>query len=171
MRRGRRGFTLIELLVVIAIIGVLIAAPAPGRAGSLARRARLLAMRQQSEADRPGAAQLRDAANGSLPPSGEIGSNWYPGLVNAAGPQNFAMKVRILPFLEMQNAYNTVNFAVSAIWNNTNASVVDGFYINQTIRATSKISSYICPSDTNDFPERPVRPGQQLPREWRPQSL
>ena len=53
----RTGFTLIELLVVIAIIAVLIALllPAVQAAREAARR---LAVRQQPEADRPGAAQL-----------------------------------------------------------------------------------------------------------------
>ena len=53
----RSGFTLIELLVVIAIIAVLIALllPAVQAAREAARRA---AVRQQPQADRPGAAQL-----------------------------------------------------------------------------------------------------------------
>ncbi len=55
--RGR-GFTLIELLVVIAIIGVLIGPAAAGGAGG-AGVGPADAVRQQSEADRPGAGQLR----------------------------------------------------------------------------------------------------------------
>ena len=50
------GFTLIELLVVIAIIAVLIALLLP--AVQAAREAARRGVCQQSQADRPGAAQL-----------------------------------------------------------------------------------------------------------------
>jgi len=147
MKRKRRGFTLIELLVVIAIIGVLIALllPAVQAAREAARRSQCVNNLKQIGL----ALHNYESANGSLPPSGEAFSNEYPSLGWATGPQNFSMKVRILPFLEQQAAFNTVNFAVTAIWGNGNASCIDGFYINQTIRAT-KINSYVCPSDAND---------------------
>jgi len=145
--KRRRGFTLIELLVVIAIIGVLIALllPAVQAAREAARRSQCVNNLKQIGL----AIHNYASANTSLPPSGEIGSNEYPAYYAQAGPQNFAMKVRLLPYLEGGNAFNSVNFAVSAIWNNSNASVIDGFNINYTIRHT-KIASYVCPSDTND---------------------
>ena len=60
MLRRPRGFTLIELLVVIAIIAVLISLlVARGSIGS--RSGPLCAVRQQSEADWPGDAQLLDS--------------------------------------------------------------------------------------------------------------
>jgi len=85
----------------------------------------------------------------SIPPCGEAFSNEYPAYGWATGPQNFSMKVRILPFLEQVNAYNSVNFSVTAIWGAGNASCVDGFNINYTIRH-QKISTYVCPSDANE---------------------
>jgi prepilin-type N-terminal cleavage/methylation domain-containing protein/prepilin-type processing-associated H-X9-DG protein len=143
----RRGFTLIELLVVIAIIGVLIALllPAVQAAREAARRSQCVNNLKQIGL----ALHNYESANGSLPPAGEVYSNEYPQYGWTPGPQNFAMKVRILPFMEQQNAYNTVNFAVSAIWGVGNASVVDGYEINRTIRHT-KITSYVCPSDANE---------------------
>ncbi len=62
------------------------------------------------------------------------------------------MKVRILPYLEGTNAYNSVNFNVTAIWSGpggNNQVAIDGYNINYTIRHT-KVNSYVCPSDTND---------------------
>jgi len=143
----RRGFTLIELLVVIAIIGVLIALllPAVQAAREAARRSQCTNNMKQIGL----ALHNYESTNGSLPPSGEIGSNQAPGYVGQAGPQNFSMNVRLLPYMEQTNAFNSVNFAVSAIWNNSNPTVIDGQAINFTIRHT-KIASLICPSDTNE---------------------
>jgi len=147
MHRRQRGFTLIELLVVIAIIGVLIALllPAVQAAREAARRSQCVNNLKQIGL----AIHNYVSANEALPPGGEVYSNDYPQFGWAVGPQNFGMKVRILPYLEQTNAYNSVNFAVSAIWNTGPASPVDGQQINFTIRHT-RIASYICPSDTND---------------------
>ncbi len=143
----RRGFTLIELLVVIAIIGVLIALllPAVQAAREAARRSQCTNNLKQIGL----AIHNYHSANDSLPPAGELNSNEYPGFVGTAGPQNFSMKVRILPFLEQGNAYSTVNFDVSAIWGTGPAAPIDGVDINRTIRQT-KIASFICPSDANE---------------------
>ena len=156
MRRISRGFTLIELLVVIAIIGVLIALllPAVQAAREAARRSQCTNNLKQIGL----ALHNYHSANESVPPAGEVFSNEYPQYGWTAGPQNFSMKVRILPFMEAGNAYNSVNFAVTAIWGVGNASVVDGIDINRTIRNT-KIASFICPSDPND----PGQGGPQLP--------
>jgi len=147
MRHRQRGFTLIELLVVIAIIGVLIALllPAVQAAREAARRSQCVNNLKQIGL----AIHNYHQANDSLPPAGEVYSNEYAVYGWTPGPQNFSMNVRLLPFLEQTNAFNSVNFAVSAIWNVGNASVIDGFSINFSIRAT-KIASYVCPSDTNE---------------------
>ncbi len=143
----RRGFTLIELLVVIAIIGVLIALllPAVQAAREAARRSQCVNNLKQIGLALHNYVSSQDA----LPPAGEAFSNEYPQYGWATGPQNFSMKVRILPYMEQTQAFNSVNFAVSAIWGAGNPSVVDGFNINFTIRHT-KIASFVCPSDTNE---------------------
>ena len=114
-RVSPRGFTLIELLVVIAIIGVLIALllPAVQAAREAARRSQCVNNLKQLCLAIHNYASTYE----SLPPGGEVNSNEYPGFGTTNGPQNFAMKVRLLPYLEQVNAFNSVNFAVSAIWN------------------------------------------------------
>ncbi len=146
-RRRQRGFTLIELLVVIAIIGVLVSLllPAVQAAREAARRSQCVNNLKQIGL----AIHNYHQSNESLPPGGEVYSNDYPQYGWTQGPQNFSMNVRLLPYIEQGNAFNSVNFAVSAIWNASNPSVVDGININYTIRHT-KIASYVCPSDTND---------------------
>jgi len=151
----RRGFTLIELLVVIAIIGVLIALllPAVQAAREAARRSQCINNLKQIGL----AVHNYVSANESLPPGGEVNSNEYPQYGWTQGPQNFSMKVRILPFMEMQNTFNATNFDVSAIWGGGPATV-DGIQINRTMRAT-KINSFVCPSDMNEAgAEDPQKP-------------
>jgi prepilin-type N-terminal cleavage/methylation domain-containing protein/prepilin-type processing-associated H-X9-DG protein len=146
--RSRRGFTLIELLVVIAIIGVLIGLllPAVQAAREAARRSQCVNNLKQIGL----ALHNYHSANESLPPAGEAFSNEYPAFGWATGPQNFSMKVRILPYIEQGNAFNSTNFAVTALsWGAQAAPVVDGTAINYSIRHT-KIASYVCPSDTNE---------------------
>ena len=157
VKTRRRGFTLIELLVVIAIIGVLIALllPAVQAAREAARRSQCTNNLKQIGL----ALHNYVASNDALPPAGEAFSNEYPQYGWAQGPQNFSMKVRLLPYMESGNVFNSTNFAVSAIWgSNGTSSPVDGYNINYTLRHT-KIASYVCPSDTNmtnnDDPQNP----------------
>jgi prepilin-type N-terminal cleavage/methylation domain-containing protein/prepilin-type processing-associated H-X9-DG protein len=147
MKRRARGFTLIELLVVIAIIGVLIALllPAVQAAREAARRSQCVNNLKQIGL----AIHNYVSSNDALPPGGEVYSNEYPAFGWVSGPQNFCMKVRLLPYLEGGNAFNSVNFDVSAIWNVSAGSPIDGMKINYTIRHT-KIASYVCPSDVNE---------------------
>jgi len=157
----RRGFTLIELLVVIAIIGVLVALllPAVQSAREAARRSQCINNLKQIGL----AIHNYHQSNDCLPPGGEVNSNDYtnPAYVQygwSPGPQNFSMTVRILPYLEQGNTFNSANFAVSALWNVAGSSLVDGGTINYTLRHT-KVSSYVCPSDTNEFGNDPQMPG------------
>src|SRR5580692_10013629 len=99
----RRGFTLIELLVVIAIIAVLIALllPAVQAAREAARRSQCVNNLKQL-----GLAVMNyESSNGSLPPTGAVSPSGTP--LQTIG--NFGTKVRLLPFLEQANLFNTVN--------------------------------------------------------------
>ena len=129
----RRGFTLIELLVVIAIIAVLIALllPAVQAAREAARRSQCVNNLKQL-----GLAVLNyESSNGSLPPTGTISPSGSP--LQTIG--NFGMKVRLLPFIEQQNLFNTLNVTY-------NGEAPQGQ--NDTI-LTTQINTFLCPSDGN----------------------
>ncbi|HEV3344069.1 MAG TPA: DUF1559 domain-containing protein [Pirellulales bacterium] len=130
-KHGRRGFTLVELLVVIAIIGILIALLLP------AVQACREAARRTTCANNIGQLALGvanyEAAFKSLP----------PGVIDSAGPiqsiaqgQHIGWLAHILPQIEQQNAYNSVDLAASAYGP-----------ANATVRKWgAKI--FICPSDS-----------------------
>jgi len=150
MPQRKRGFTLIELLVVIAIIAVLIALllPAVQAAREAARRSQCVNNLKQIGL----AVHNYHSTNDALAPGGEAwgDSKRYNGWFN--GPQNFGMKVRLLPYMEQQPLYNAVNFSVSAIWGGTwapgYAGNLDGRFLNSTV-AITRIASFVCPSDGN----------------------
>jgi prepilin-type N-terminal cleavage/methylation domain-containing protein/prepilin-type processing-associated H-X9-DG protein len=123
--RSRRGLTLIELLVVIVIIAVLIGLllPAVQMVRDVAARSNC-----QNNLRQIGLAVLNyESVNGYLPPNG----SWptpAPG-----GP--YSVLVRILPYIEQMNLYQTVDLNASA----TSQPTITG----------QRISTYICPSDPN----------------------
>ena len=127
MTRTRRGFTLIELLVVIAIIAVLIALllPAVQAAREAARRAQCTNNLKQIGL----ALANYESGIGSLP--------WGSG---PDGWNNWSATVMLLPYLEQQPLFSTINF------NSALSPMLPSNPYNMTFQAT-QVSAILCPSD------------------------
>ena len=163
MSRRFRGFTLVELLVVIAIIAVLISLllPAVQSAREAARRAQCANNLKQIGL----AMHNYVSANEALPPV-SVDQQWTS--ANALTPQipqphqNWSQHARLLPFMEQEPLYNSINWSFGARWS-------DGDYvypsndpnppdisanggadsIPQMTVLIASINSFLCPSDTN----------------------
>jgi len=127
-REGRptRGFTLIEVLVVVAVIGLLVALllPAVQGAREAARRAQCANNLKQLGL----AVQGYCDANGALPPAAATGP---------VGSNNFSMKARVLPFLEQQALFDSMNMS---FWQESAENATN---------LTTAVATFLCPSDAN----------------------
>lgn len=132
-RSSRRGFTLVELLVVIAIIGVLVALllPAIQAARESARRSQCTNnLKQMGLALQ----NYADLTRGALP----IGST----------PFKHGMFAQLLPYVEQQALYDTLNFTVSAY--------------DDPARGKTVLAIYLCPS----YEGRALLEATEVPDSW-----
>jgi prepilin-type N-terminal cleavage/methylation domain-containing protein len=127
------GFTLIELLVVMAIIGVLVAllAPAVQAAREAARRSQCANNLKQMGL----ALHNYHESHACLPP-GVVAARSGPGTSAADFTPGWSFFAMILPQLEENNLYNSVNFDLP---------IADSS--NHTARRTH-IGTFLCPTDT-----------------------
>jgi prepilin-type N-terminal cleavage/methylation domain-containing protein/prepilin-type processing-associated H-X9-DG protein len=149
----RRGFTLIELLVVIAIIAVLIALllPAVQSAREAARRAQCTNNLKQ----------IGLAVHNYLSTNQVMPTMYIPyspnGSMNTG--QTYSPLARMLPFLEQNAIYNSINFNVAPRWGFNGTCVVasmngstancDLWGLMNASAVGNQITSFLCPSDTD----------------------
>lgn len=139
----QRGFTLIELLVVIAIIAVLIALllPAVQMAREAARRSQCRNNLKQIGL----AVQNYHDTYSVLPIAGF--DDWDSG----QGP-NYSMKAHLLPYIEQQAIYNSINFGHHPTWSVGWGGAAPENYRGREVNFTAfrqKVEVFLCPSDAN----------------------
>ena len=133
LANARSGFTLIELLVVIAIIGVLVGLllPAVQQAREAARRSacsnnmKQMGLAVHNYAD----------VNPEKFPVGWVGE-YEMGEWHGDEGEGHGFASRLLPFIEQNNVYKTINFG-QQVSHSSNATA-----------RTTVISTFLCPSDS-----------------------
>lgn len=158
--QNRSGFTLVELLVVIAIIGILIAMllPAVQQVREAARRASCLNnLRQlgiachnfESAYQKFPSGYTQDRINAA-------GDIWTSGSTAGYNFQGHSVYYFILPFMEQNNLYDSMDFRVPL--NNRVSTPTEG-------RAGTVVGSFLCPSD--GLPTEPLgHPENGTPTEY-----
>jgi prepilin-type N-terminal cleavage/methylation domain-containing protein/prepilin-type processing-associated H-X9-DG protein len=165
--RKNRGFTLIELLVVIAIIAVLIALllPAVQAAREAARRSQCVNNMKQIALGFLNYESTHGCfAAGSVGPNNGTASApnfpapWYDTAHGTTTPMGFfGWPAAILPFMEQQQIFNTINFGqlmyTTTFWEQPTATATPtergplGSTTNTTA-AFSQPMTFVCPSST-----------------------
>ncbi|MDR3638032.1 MAG: DUF1559 domain-containing protein [Isosphaeraceae bacterium] len=135
--RRRRGFTLIELLVVIAIIAVLIALllPAVQAAREAARRSQCINNLKQL-----GLAVHNYISQNNVLPA----QCMYPASANLSSGWSFSWYLAILPQMEQQAIFNSVNFSIQV------------YAADQTTAGYNQLAVLLCPSENQK--QRPGAP-------------
>ena len=152
--RRRYAFTLIELLVVIAIIAILVSLllPAVQSAREAARRSQCMNNLRQIGL----ALHNYLSSNKTIPPAYIVYSP-APGGNDTA--QDFSALARMLPFLEEQAIYNSINFNVASRWGGFTSSDLIGVMNGSTVdcdtfglmnasAAATQVNVLLCPSDS-----------------------
>src|SRR5262249_4861207 len=81
------------------------------------------------------------SSNDALPPSGS--SHFLGGFVRGG----FSCKVRILPFMEQQQVFNTINFGLDPEWSNGYGVDNGGWEPTNVTAKATRIEAFLCPSD------------------------
>jgi prepilin-type N-terminal cleavage/methylation domain-containing protein len=154
--RRPRAFTLIELLVVIAIIAILIGLllPAVQKVREAAAR-----MTCQNNLKQIGLAALNyESANGCLPPgmnngytnSSNPAANFFPSPGSSTGDTYgtgmCGTLVYLLPYMEQNNAFSTISNSALML----PPTAPTAYYFSGYAGMTTKIKTFLCPSDTMD---------------------
>ena len=128
-RRNRRSaFTLVELLVAIAIIGILVALLLP--AVQFAREAARQTSCRNNQHQIGLALQSYHTVHGSLP----IGCLQWRGWGQPATHKHLAWSAFLLPFLEEQALYESIDFDLAYD------------HPKNAVPAATKVQSYLCPT-------------------------